>query len=47
MRKLPPPKYWGSRTEESRPQNITKLVPQHPKISLYIALLILEFQDDL
>jgi hypothetical protein len=43
----PPPKYWGSRTQESRPQHITKLDPQHSKISLYIALLILEFQDDL
>jgi hypothetical protein len=28
-----------------KPHNTTKLVPKHPKISLYVALLLL--QDDL
>ncbi len=45
MRKLLPPKVGGSRTQKSRPQNITKPVLEHPKNSLYIDLLLLKFKE--
>ncbi len=37
----------GQELQKKKPQNITKLVPEHPKNSFYVALLLSEFQDDL
>ncbi len=45
-RKLLPPKVGGSRTQKSGPQNITKLVLENPKNSLYIVLLLIKFKDN-
>jgi hypothetical protein len=42
-----PPKYVGLGIQKCWPQNITKPVPKHPKKNLDIALLLLEFKDDL
>jgi hypothetical protein len=47
MRKLRPPKERGSRTQKNKPQKITKPVPKHIENYLYVASLLLKFQDDL
>jgi hypothetical protein len=47
MRKLHPLKYRGSRTEKTNYHTLQRPVPKHLKFSLYIALLLLEFKDDL
>jgi len=38
------PKVEGLKTQKNKPQNITKLISEHPKNSFYVALLLLEFK---
>jgi len=45
MSKLQPPKVKGMKIFKNH-RALQKLVPQHPKNSLYVALLLLEFQDN-
>jgi hypothetical protein len=47
LRKLQPLKVDGSGTQKNKPLNITKSFPNHSKTSLYVALSLLEFNDDL
>jgi hypothetical protein len=45
MRKLLPPPVKGSKIPKQKPSNIIKACSQSPKISLYVALLLLEFKN--
>jgi hypothetical protein len=47
FKKLCPPKVQGSKTKKPNHQTLQKLVLEHLKNSLYVALLLLEFKDDL
>jgi hypothetical protein len=37
----------GKKLKKNKLPNIAKLKPDHPKNSLYVALLLLEFKDNL
>jgi hypothetical protein len=37
----------GEELKKNKPQNTAKLVPKHPKNSLYVLLLLLVFKDEL
>jgi hypothetical protein len=46
MRKLQPPKINGVKnSKKSNHQGLQKLILEHQKNSLYVTLLLLEFQD--
>jgi hypothetical protein len=47
MEKVMAPQSRGSRTQKNKPPNTTKFKPYRPKNSLYVALFLLKFQDDL
>jgi hypothetical protein len=43
---MPPQSRRGQKLKKNKPQNITKLVIEHIKNSLHVALLLFQFKDD-